>query len=195
MENALPIQTIILIAIGLAMDAFAVSVSRGFCITRAHLVHASVLGITFGFFQAIMPQIGWLLGRSFENQINSYDHWVAFVLLFIVGGKMIAEAIKDARNGCNCNQKEATPLTFRLLISLGIATSIDALAIGITFSFLKVNIIIPILIIGLITFLLSFAGVFIGKACGKFLGAKAELIGGLILIAVASEILYSHLCQ
>jgi manganese efflux pump family protein len=192
MENTLPIQTIVFIAIGLAMDAFAVSVSRGFCITRAHLAHASVLGLTFGFFQALMPQIGWLLGRGLEKQITSYDHWVAFVLLVVIGGKMIFEAIKNAKSGCDCT-KDTQPLTLRLLLTLGVATSIDALTIGVTFSFLKVDIIIPILIIGLITFVMSFVGVFIGKACGKLIGAKAELLGGLILIGVATEILYSHL--
>jgi manganese efflux pump family protein len=178
--------TIVTIGIGLSMDALAVSIINGFVIKKLQIRHAFRIAFSFGFFQALMPVIGWAAGLSFRKYIQSFDHWIAFSLLFLVGGKMIYESI-------NCREEKKDCLRFPALLSLSIATSIDALAIGLSFSFLQVEIIIPALIIGAVTFIICFIGIFIGDKIGRFIGNKIELIGGLILIIIGIKILAEHL--
>jgi putative Mn2+ efflux pump MntP len=180
--------TIIIIALGLSMDAFAVSIVSGAAYKQLKIKHALRIALFFGGFQAIMPLIGYLAGLSIKNYIASYDHWVAFGLLSAVGVKMIYESfkIKSAENNLN-------PTNILILLVLSIATSIDALAIGITLSFLKVSLVTAVGIIGLVTFVLSYLGVFIGKRFGHFFENKIEAIGGLILIGLGVKILFEHL--
>ena len=178
-----------MIALGLSMDAFAVSLSKGMCIQRLDMQRPLVIAVFFGGFQALMPLLGWLLGKQFERYITAVDHWVAFGLLAFIGGKMIFDVLKD--NGI----PETCEYTLRLreVLILAVATSIDALAVGITFSFLHVAIIPAISLIGAITFLLSFAGVCIGHKCGAKLQSKAEFAGGVVLILIGTKILLEHL--
>ena len=178
---------ILFIGIGLAMDAFAVSVTSGITLKKMRLPHAMRIAIFFGAFQAIMPLLGWLGGRCFRQYICSYDHWVAFVLLVIIGGKMIHEARRPATDG-----PAADPLHVYVLFTLAIATSIDALAVGITFSFLDIDIWQAIGIIGAVTFVLSFAGTQIGKTFGHMFENKLEILGGIILIGIGLKILIHH---
>ncbi|MEI8140130.1 MAG: manganese efflux pump MntP family protein [bacterium] len=179
---------ILLLSIGLAMDAFAVSVTSGIAIKNLRLKHALMIALTFGGFQAVMPVIGWLAGLGLQQLLCNVDHWIAFVLLSIIGGKMIYEAFQldDA-------EKADNPLKAGVLLVLGIATSIDALAVGVTFAMIKVAIITPIILIGSVTFLLCLAGVYIGDACGHFFEKKIEIFGGLVLIGIGLKILIQHL--
>ena len=180
-----------LIAVGLSMDAFAVSVCKGLCMRKMKYGQALVIALFFGGFQAGMPLIGWFLGKHFEKYITSIDHWIAFVLLGIIGFNMIREAVsKDEEEEC-CNGVER--LKVKELFILAIATSIDALAVGITFAFLQVSIVPAVSFIGVTTFILSFAGVGIGKVFGAKYKNKAELVGGIILIAIGAKILLEHL--
>ncbi len=178
---------IILIALGLAMDAFAVSITSGLTMTRQKINQALRIATFFGLFQAIMPVIGWLAGLSLRELISGFDHWIAFGLLIIIGGKMIFESTRT--KGRN---RENKPLTTPMLFMLAIATSIDALAVGLSLSLLEIWIIMPALIIGAITFMLSFTGVFIGNRLGHFFGRKIEAAGGLILIGIGIKILVEH---
>lgn len=180
--------SIILISFGLAMDAFAVSITNGITIQCLKLRHALRIAIFFGGFQALMPVLGWLAGIGLKQYVESYDHWIAFGLLFFIGIKMIYEAI-----WIDEVEKKCDPLNILVLLGLAIATSIDALAVGVSFAFLKIDIVSPALIIGLITFLLSLAGVFIGNRMGDKLGSKMEILGGIILIGMGFKILLSHL--
>ncbi len=176
---------LILIALGLAMDAFAVSVSNGMAISNLRLRDALKFGIFFGAYQALMPLIGWAAGRMFSDYIIAFDHWVAFVLLCYIGIKMIMEAgDEDSASGNTC---------FRVLLVLAIATSIDALAAGITFAFMPVSIWKCISVIGLTTFVLSTAGVLLGKRIGEALGKHAQIGGGVLLILMGIKILVEHL--
>jgi len=175
--------SLILIAIGLAMDAFAVAIVAGITIDKLHLKHAFLIAAYFGIFQGAMPLGGWLLGSSFAKYIQSYDHWVAFLLLAFIGGKMIY----DSRNSCAVEKKDYT--CHVTLLGLAIATSIDAFAIGISFSIISVNILLAVLVIGIITFIISFFGVYIGKRFGCLLHDRAELAGGIILIAIGIRLL------
>ena len=177
-----------LIGIGLAMDAFAVSICKGLKMKKIEYGQSVVIAIFFGGFQAIMPLIGWMLGKQFESYIVSIDHWIAFALLAFIGGKMLYEAIKN-------EEQDTCIVTFDLkeLLILSIATSIDALAVGITFAFLKTNIWISIIIIGIITFILSFVAVIIGNKFGAKYKNKAEFAGGFILILIGAKILLEHL--
>ncbi len=178
---------ILLIGIGLSMDAFAVSICKGLNMQKVNKADAVVIGLFFGSFQAVMPLIGWVIGRQFESYIISFDHWAAFGLLAFLGGKMIIEALK-------CGDDEtAENLDVKELLLMAIATSIDALAVGITFAFLKVNIVGSVLIIGISTFILSFIGVHIGNGFGSKFKTKAELAGGIILILIGVKILFEHL--
>lgn len=178
---------ILLIGIGLSMDAFAASICKGLNMQKVNKADAVVIGLFFGSFQAVMPLIGWILGRQFESYIISFDHWAAFGLLAFLGGKMIVEALK-------CGDDEtAETLDIKELLLMAIATSIDALAVGITFAFLKVNIIGSVSIIGISTFILSFIGVHIGNRFGSKFKTKAELAGGIILILIGVKILFEHL--
>lgn len=181
------ILSILFIAIGLAMDAFAVSVASGCVIKKLKLKHAVKIGIFFGGFQAIMPVVGWLSGLTVKNYIQSFDHWVAFGLLSVIGGKMIWESFQLEK------EEYSDPLKSSRLLLLAIATSIDALAVGITFAVLKISIILPVIIIGVITFILSVAGVYLGNKTGHLFEKKIELLGGFILIGIGVKILIEHL--
>ena len=177
---------LIMIAIGLSMDAFAVSVSNGMAIPDLRMKDALKFGFFFGLFQALMPLIGWAVGRLFSSYITTFDHWIAFVLLGYIGAKMIL----DATHGC----EEASGSTrFGVLLVLAIATSIDALAAGVTFAFLPINIWFCISLIGLITFVISTAGALLGKCAGCALGSRAQIFGGIILIAMGFKIVIEHL--
>ena len=177
-----------LIAIGLSADAFAVAVCKGLNMKKINGKIAVIIGLFFGGFQALMPLIGWVLGKQFEQYIVSFDHWVAFVLLAFIGGKMIKESFESE---CECCARELPDL--KELFVLAIATSIDALAVGITFAFLSVNIVEAVSLIGLTTFILSVVGVFIGAKFGAKYKNKAELAGGVILVLIGLKILLEHL--
>jgi len=169
------------------MDAFAVSISSGAAIKKMHIKYAIQIGLLFGFFQAIMPVIGWNIGRIATNYIKNIDYWIVFTLLTFIGCKMIYEAFQPNNN---CTKKN--PHNIYILLTLAIATSIDALAVGISFSFLNIQILTPILIIGIITFIFSFAGIYIGhKMCCLF-EDKFEIFGGIILIGIGFKILLEH---
>jgi manganese efflux pump family protein len=182
---------LLLIAIGLSMDAFAVAVCKGLNMKKINYKHTVIIAIFFGGFQAIMPLIGWSLGIQFEKYINGFDHWLTFTLLSVVGGKMIYEALKnDGENNC----KDVDKLNIKELFVLSIATSIDALAVGITFALIPdTNIISSIVLIGIITFILSAAGVLIGNKFGSHYKTKAEIAGGIIIILIGIKILTQHL--
>ena len=182
------IITIIFIAFGLAMDAFAVSVTSGITIKQLKVRNALKIALFFGAFQAFMPVIGWLAGLSLRAIISSVDHWIAFGLLFVVGCKMIYESVK-----LEPKERTINPLDVSILLMLSIATSIDALAVGVSFAFLKVSIATPVIIIGVVTFILSFTGVYIGDRFGHFFEKKIEIAGGLILIGIGLKILIEHL--
>lgn len=176
-----------LIAVGLSMDAFAVSVCKGLAMPKCTFKKAAIVGLWFGGFQALMPAIGYILGAQFQETIASIDHWIAFVLLALIGGNMIREALVD-------DEEEAdASLDVKTMFLLAVATSIDALAIGITFAFLKVNIIPAVCFIGSVTFIISFAGVKIGNVFGARYKNKAEIVGGVILILLGLKILLEHL--
>jgi manganese efflux pump family protein len=181
--------TIALIAIALAMDAFAVSITSGVTIKKMHLHHALRIAGLFGLFQAIMPVAGWSVGRIAADFVQNFDHWIAFALLLFVGIKMIYEAAIFDKD----NDRRSDPLNLYILLTLAFATSIDAAAVGITMSFLNVAIIQPALIIGVITFCISFAGIYIGNKFGDLFGKKIEIIGGLVLIGIGVKIVIEHL--
>ena len=183
---------IILLGISLSMDAFAVSIATGISLKDLHFRHAAKVGLFFGGFQALMPFFGWLLGSQFADKISAIDHWIAFVLLAYIGGKMMAEAIREKDEVVEIDQMDP-PLDIKEMFILAIATSIDALAVGITFSFLEVNIVEAITIIGLVTAVISAIGVFVGNIFGNKYKAKAELVGGLILVLLGLKILTEHL--
>ncbi|MDY0015021.1 MAG: manganese efflux pump MntP family protein [Bacteroidales bacterium] len=178
--------TIIFIAIGLAMDSFAVSISYGSALQTFQYKKASTTALVMGIFQAIMPVLGWLLAYKFATYIVDFDHWIAFILLLFLGIKMIYESLKKD------NEKKIC-FSFKTLLVLGVATSIDALAVGISFAFLNINILLPVLIIGITAFLFSFSGVFIGQRFGKIKGLNIGFIGGLILITIGVKILIEHI--
>ena len=181
--------TIIVIAVGLAMDAFAVSIATGATYRKPGRNHAFKMALAFGSFQAIMPVVGWLAGLTLREFIRDYDHWVAFILLAFIGGKMIYESFKIKRV-----QQQTDTLSTAMLLALALATSIDALAVGITFSFLLAgSLVIAVIIIGAITFVLSYAGFYIGKSFGHFFETGIEALGGLILLAIGTKILLEQL--
>ncbi len=180
-----------LMGIGLAMDAFAVSICKGLGMSKVNKKQAAVIGLFFGGFQALMPLLGWLLGRQFEHYITRIDHWVAFVLLVFIGGKMLIES-RGSKEETVVEQKDQ-PLDVKHLFILAIATSIDALAVGITFAFLNYPIIESISIIGITTFVISVLGVYVGNFFGNKYKNKAELAGGIILILLGVKILLNHL--
>lgn len=180
---------IFLIALGLSMDAFAVSVCKGLGMKKLSYKNTLLIGAFFGGFQAIMPLVGWLLGTQFESYITAFDHWIAFVLLGIIGGKMIWESCKTDTEECaKCENPK-----IRELFILAVATSIDALAVGITLAFLRVNIWKSISVIGVVTFIISMAGVVIGNRFGSKYKRRAELAGGIILMIMGVKILMDHL--
>lgn len=178
---------LIILSIGLAMDALAVAICKGLSMAKMSWKKACIVGAYFGIFQAGMPLIGYLLGINFQSKITHIDHWIAFILLGIIGINMIKEAISNKEDKSNDSVK------FKDMIILAIATSIDALAVGITFAFLNVDILIAITLIGVITFIISVVGVKIGNIFGDKYEKKAELAGGLILILLGLKILLEHL--
>jgi len=181
--------SIIFIAFGLAMDAFAVSITCGFTISSPKRWKALKIAFSFGFFQALMPIIGWLAGKTLSIYIKQFDHWVAFGLLTFIGIRMIYKAADTKTDYKTIVDPSNNPM----LLMLSIATSIDALAVGVTFAFLHVNIFLPVLIIGIITFFISTFGLLIGHKLGDYLGKRFEIIGGFVLIGIGIKILIEHL--
>lgn len=178
---------IVFIGIGLAMDAFAVSVCKGLSMKKLKWKNVLIIALYFGIFQALMPVVGYLLGASFSSFVQKADHWIAFILLSIIGGNMIRESFDKENEGGNDS------VDFKTMIVLAVATSIDALAVGVTFAFFEVNLILAVTVIGVITFVMSIAGVLIGNKFGDKLQDKAELTGGIILIIIGLKILLEHL--
>lgn len=188
--------SIFMTGVGLSMDAFAVSLAKGICLKEDELKYSLRVSLFFGGFQALMPLLGWWVGRYFESYIKSFDHWIAFILLSIIGGKMLIEAIKGLKSSEDDNiptECERDEFSYKKLTVLAIATSIDALAVGVSFAFLSVSIIPSITIIGITTFILSFFAVFLGKKLGEYMQSYAEIIGGIILIFIGAKILFEHL--
>lgn len=181
------ILELILIAIGLGMDAFAVSICKGISMSKMNWKKAIIIGLYFGIFQALMPVIGFTLGKTFENLVTSIDHWIAFGLLLIIGIKMIIDAFKEDNISVNDS------INWKVMVILAIATSIDALAVGITFAFLQVNLLLAVSIIGIITFILCVIGNKIGNNFGNKFENKAEILGGIVLIFIGVKILLEHL--
>lgn len=180
-----------LMGVGLSMDAFAVAICQGLCMRRFYWGRAFVIALFFGGFQALMPFLGWLLGSRFAVYIQSVDHWVAFALLAIIGGNMIRESFAGEEGETACAVE--TGVDLKRLTVLAVATSIDALAVGVTFAFLNVRIGPAVTIIGSVTFLLSLAGVAVGNCFGARYKRRAELIGGVLLILLGANILLEHL--
>lgn len=180
-----------LIAVGLSMDAFAVAVCQGLCMPKLNLRHGAVIALFFGGFQALMPLLGWVLGSQFASYIQNIDHWVAFVLLALIGGNMIREAMspEDEETACAVDYR----LDYKQLFLMAIATSIDALAVGVTFAFLRVKIVPAVTLISCTTFCLSLVGVVAGNFFGARYKRRAELTGGIILVLLGLKILLEHL--
>lgn len=176
-----------LLAIGLSMDAFAVSICKGLALKQTRPRHMLIVGAWFGIFQALMPAIGYLLGSAFEQYITAIDHWIAFVLLALIGGNMIREALSDEEENADAS------LGFRTMLMLAVATSIDALAVGITFAFLGVSLLPSVSLIGVTTFVISAVGVRLGSVFGTKYQKKAGIAGGVILILIGLKILLEHL--
>lgn len=176
-----------ILAVGLSMDAFAVAVCKGLSMQKMNWRHASVIGLYFGGFQAAMPSLGYILGVGFQSRIQAVDHWIAFVLLVFIGLNMVRESRDQEAEHVDPS------VGFKVMVILAIATSIDALAVGVTFAFLQVNIVPAVCFIGTVTFLLSVIGVKVGNVFGTRYKSRAELVGGLILIAIGVKILLEHL--
>ena len=188
----------LLLALGVSADAFAVAVGKGLGMRRLERTVALRIAVTFGVFQALMPVIGWLLGSQLARYISAFDHWVAFGLLAFVGGRMILAAIREEGDeyddtGVTHGTRGTVVLPTRELLVLGIATSIDALAVGIGFAFLKVDVPVACLLIGVTTALLSALGVWVGHRAGARFRRPAEVVGGVVLIAIGTRILLQHL--
>ena len=185
------IWTILLTGFGLSMDAFSVSVTDGILLKKPTILQASKIALFFGFFQFLMPYIGYLLASNFSQYITAFDHWIAFVLLAFIGGKMLYEAITEKDE----DEEIKNPLSLATLTILAIATSIDALAVGVTFATITMpfSVLFASALIGIMTFFICIAGVFAGSRFGKLLGNKAEIVGGLVLIFIGVKILIEHL--
>ena len=179
--------TVVLLGIGLAMDAFAVSVCKGMAMGRIRVRAALIIGAWFGFFQALMPLIGFYLGQSFHSLIEAYDHWIAFGLLLIIGCNMIRESFSDEEE-----EAKGADIGFLVMLVLAIATSIDAFAVGISMAMDGSEILLPAVIIGIITLAISVAGVKAGSVFGDRLGSRAELLGGVILILIGIKVVLEH---
>jgi len=180
--------TIFFIAVGLAMDALAVSISSGLTVRPPRFGFIFKIAFFFGLFQGIMPVIGWLAGLSFRSLISGVDHWIAFGLLGFIGGKMIFQGLSDG-----AATKERNFLSLYVLFVLAVATSIDALAVGLSFSLLKTSINFPAIVIAVVTFIISALGVLVGSRFGHVLESKAEILGGMILIGIGIKIMIEHL--
>lgn len=184
--NVMGIVEVLLIAIGVSMDAFAVSVAKGISAHRVGWRHALLAGSWFGGFQALMPCIGYFLGLGFATFIGQWDHWVAWSLLSLIGANMVKESFSKDED------EVAGGWGFWHMLTLAVATSIDALAVGVSFAFLEMSVWMPVFIIGLTTMMFSIAGVLLGKKVGERFKSKAELVGGLVLIAIGCKILWEH---
>ena len=182
-----------LIGVGLSMDAFAVSICKGLSMRKVDKKYMLVLAAFFGGFQALMPTLGWLLGSQFQSYITAIDHWVAFILLVLIGGKMILDVIKEKGENEEVCPDDSVRIDRKEFFLLAVATSIDALAVGITFAFLQVKLASSVTIIGCITFCFTIAGVLIGNVFGTKFKDKATILGGIILIAIGVKILLEHL--
>jgi len=180
--------TLIAIAVGLAMDAFAVSVAEGIAIKELHLRHALRVALCFGAFQAVMPVIGWYAGRGTVDIISAWEHWVVFAVLTVIGVKMIVESFR-----LEAVEKPRDLSSITVLLVLSVATSLDALAVGFSFAFLVTDIVTPVLIIGSVTFVLCLIGIAVGDKLGHFFEKKIEIVGGLVLIAIGVKVLVEHL--
>lgn len=178
-----------IIAVGLSMDAFAVAVCKGLNMWRVTFKNALIIGLYFGIFQALMPLAGYFLGGTFSKYIERYDHWIAFVLLAVIGGKMIWESFHHSED----EPADGGDVSFKTMLPLAVATSIDALMVGVSFAFLKVSIVPAVSFIGAVTLTLSMLGVWIGKLFGDRFQSKAELAGGIILVLMSLKILLEHL--
>ena len=176
-----------IIAVGLSMDALAVAICKGLSMAKMSWKKGIIVGLWFGGFQALMPLIGYLLGAQFESKITAFDHWIAFILLGLIGGNMIREGVSGDE------EKTDDSVSIKSMLPLAIATSIDALAVGVTFAFLRVNIVYAVSFIGVITFLLAPVGVKVGNVFGARFKSKAEIAGGVILILMGLKILIEHL--
>ena len=181
---------LILLAAALSMDACAVSICKGLSMRRINYLHALVISLSFGFFQALMPTIGWFLGTRFESYIVNFDHWIAFALLAFLGAKMLYETFTDSDECC---EKKESLLDLKEVFVLSVATSIDALAAGITFACVREPILKPVMLIGLLTFGFCFLGVIVGNKFGAKYKSKAEIAGGVVLILIGTKILLEHL--
>lgn len=180
---------IVLLAVSLAMDAFAVAVCKGPCIGPQEQYKKFILPLLFGVFQMVMPIIGWLVGIQFASYIEAYDHWIGFILLAYLGGNMIYSALTD-----DGSDDDFCPfMSWKEMLMLSLATSIDALAVGITFAFLRVNVWQSSAIIGIITFIIALAGIYLGRQVGRLLKDRAEVIGGVVLILIGLKILLEGL--
>ena len=180
------IIAVIFIALGLAMDAFAVSISSGAVIKKMHIKHALLIAGFFGFFQAIMPILGWFLANFAGHFLENFGHWIAFGLLILIGAKMIYESFQIS------DERDSNPLNIYVLFVMAIATSIDAFAVGITLSVMNVKLLLPVLVIAVITFVFSFLGAYIGKLFGHIFESKVEVFGGVILILIGIKVLVTH---
>lgn len=188
------IFSIILLAIGLAMDCFAVSITKGICVKKFKFFYTLRMAILFGVFQALMPLIGFFIGSAFAEQIKYVDHWIALILLAFIGGRMIYQAVKGNDDEPeNCSDTIPVHFQWKVLLPLAIATSIDALATGVVLVPFPEVIFKAVLIIGGVSFLLSFVGMFIGVCCGKRFNFKVEILGGIILIAIGLKIWIEHM--
>ena len=178
---------IIVIGIGLSMDAFAVSICKGLSMKKIDWLKAIIIALYFGVFQAVMPVLGYFCGSTFTSLVKKIDHWIAFILLSAIGGNMIKEST-DAEE-----EKKNDNVDFKTMTLLAIATSIDALAVGVTFAFFNVNLLLSVLIIGIITFVVSVLGVIVGNKFGDKFQSKAEFAGGIVLVIIGLKILLEHL--
>jgi putative Mn2+ efflux pump MntP len=184
--------TILGISAGLAMDAFAVSISYGCTPKKVPVKHMLLIALSFGLFQAFMPVIGWNLGRFFADLIKDYDHWIAFSILAYIGIKMIIEGLKTEASEDSCCESDEHILDLKRLFVLSVATSIDALAVGLSLSLLGYEIITPALIIGVTTFIFSYIGVKMGCRLHRILGKRVEIFGGVVLITIGVKIIIEH---
>lgn len=185
------ILELFLIGVGLSMDAFAVAVCQGLCMPKINWRYAAIIALFFGGFQALMPFAGWLLGSQFAGYIQSFDHWIAFILLALIGGNMVREALSPEEEEVSC--AITTKPDYKQLFLMAVATSIDALAVGVTFAFFEVSIVPAISVIGCTTFCISLAGVAVGNYFGVRYKKRAEVTGGIILMLLGIKILLEHL--
>jgi manganese efflux pump family protein len=182
--------TILIVAIGLSFDTFAVSITTGLMANHIRFWQATKIALVFAFFQGLLPLLGWIVGMQVEGYIKDFDHWIAFGLLFFIGSKMILESLKPVEK-----RKEFNPFNPRILIGLAVSTSIDGLIVGVTFAFIDIDIALSVVIIGFITYIAAMLGMLFGKKAGEWFGKRMEIVGGLVLIGIGVKILIEHLAS